>query len=220
VARQQSALRAFYSTAERLGALRESPFEPRPHAVPDESNTGVIDDNEIERLRAIVAGDPRLCVLVELLLSEGLRLAEALAIDHTDISGPVHSKRVRLVRHGRSVTVELGALASRAIGRLQRSSAHTGPLLVTQKHGTATSSAADRLTRFGADYLIKQAAQAAGIRNGVSSNVLRRTHAAKAHGAGEHIDAIQLRMGHRDVRTTRRYVGPDANQVKPNQQHK
>jgi site-specific recombinase XerD len=217
IARQLSALRAFYSTAERLGALAESPFEPRPVAAADESSTAVMDDDEIGRLRATVAGDPRLSVLVELLLSEGLRLSEALAIDHDDVSGPARSKRIRLVRHGRATTVTLGERASQAVGRLQRGSSPGGPLLRAHTHSAVAAEASERLTRFGADYLIKHAAQSAGIDQPVSANVLRRTHAAKAHHAGTHIDEIRRRMGHRDVRTTRRYIArQDPNQPPTN----
>jgi site-specific recombinase XerD len=65
-----------------------------------------------------------------------------------------------------------------------------------------------RLTRFGADHLIKQAATAAGIERPVSANVLRRTHVTTAQRAGVAIDDIQRTMGHTDVRTTRRYMEP------------
>jgi site-specific recombinase XerD len=207
IARQLSALRAFYRTAEEMGALAESPFEPRPLAIAAESTTAVIDDDEIERLRAIVASDPRLAVLVELLLSEGLRLSEALGLDHDDVSGPARSKRIRLIRHGRATTITLGEVASRAVGKLQSKSSRGGPLLRTRS--AQSPDAEERLTRFGADYLIKQAAQSAGIARTVSANVLRRTHAARADHAGTHIDEIRRRMGHRDVRTTRRYVSRD-----------
>ena len=65
-----------------------------------------------------------------------------------------------------------------------------------------------RLTRFGADHLIKQAATAARIERPVSANVLRRTHVATAERAGVPIDDIRHTMGHIDVRTTRRYMEP------------
>jgi site-specific recombinase XerD len=65
-----------------------------------------------------------------------------------------------------------------------------------------------RLTRFGADHLIKQAATSAGIERPVSANVLRRTHVTTAQRAGVPIDDIRHTMGHTDVRTTRRYLQP------------
>jgi site-specific recombinase XerD len=159
---------------------------------------------------AAVAADARVAVLVQLLLGDGLRLSEALAIDHDDVSGSPRSKRVHVVRHGRRRLVVLSTATSKAVGRLQRSGRNRGPLLVAEPH---RSTEPERLSRFGADFLIKQAARSAGIDHVVSANVLRRTHATMAHRAGEHIDDIRDRMGHRDVRTTRRYITPESRQA-------
>jgi integrase len=52
------------------------------------------------------------------------------------------------------------------------------------------------------------AANTAGIERVVSANVLRRTHVTNAEGRGVPIDDIRRRMGHLDVRTTRRYLTP------------
>ena len=65
------------------------------------------------------------------------------------------------------------------------------------------------MTRFGADYLIKQAALAAQLDTNVSSNVLRRSHVAAAQRNGVHILDTRDRMGHRDVRTTHRHLGEE-----------
>ncbi len=63
-----------------------------------------------------------------------------------------------------------------------------------------------RITRFGADYLIKQASLAAGLDNAISANVLRRSHVAAARRRGVHIMDTRDRMGHQDVRTTHRHL--------------
>jgi site-specific recombinase XerD len=205
VARQFAALRAFYTAAERLGACVDSPFEERQLRTSPGSTTPVMSASEVKRLLTAATADPRLAVLVHLLLGEGLRLSEALAIDHDDISGPPQSKRVNVVRHGRRRHIPLSRSTSKAVSRLQRGARRGGPLLVADSH----TSTPERLSRFGADFLLKQAAQSAGIDVAVSANVLRRTHAARAHESGEHIDDIRDRMGHRDVRTTRRYIASD-----------
>ena len=209
IARQFAALRAFYEAAERLGACADSPFIHRRRAAPARSDTDVMTPAEVERLYAVIAADPRLTVLVRLLLDEGLRLSEVLALDQHDVDGEHRSRHVRIVRHGRKHAVKVTPATSKAIGRLQLSAPHKGPLLVRAHQGQAPAEP-ERLTRFGADFLLKQAAESAGIRHVVSANVLRRTHAAMAHDAGEHIEDIRDRMGHRDVRTTRRYIAPEA----------
>ncbi len=205
IARQFAALRAFYTTAHELQACASNPFEARPAAVVTGSATMVMNATEVERLYAAAGDDSRCAALVGLLLGDGLRLSEALAIDHEDISGPSRARQLRIQRHGRTTTIALSTFTSKAIARLQRTTIDGGPLLLAMPHGAARP---HRLTRFGADFLLKQAAQTAGIALAVSANVLRRTHAAMANDAGVHIDDIRDRMGHRDVRTTRRFLAP------------
>jgi site-specific recombinase XerD len=65
------------------------------------------------------------------------------------------------------------------------------------------------LTRFGIDYLVKQAAHAAGIDQTVSGNTLRRRYVMAAHANGTDLDQIRESAGHADRRTTRRYLDPD-----------
>jgi site-specific recombinase XerD len=206
IARQFAALRAFYATAEQLGACADSPFFRRRPVAQAPSATEAMTSGEVRRLYAAIAGDPRLSLLVRLLLDEGLRLSEVLALDHDDVDGSQRSRRVRIVRHGRRRALPVSTATSKAIGRLRRATT-SGPLL-TRAHPGGHATEPQRLTRFGADFLLKQAAESAGIDHVVSANVLRATHAAMAHDAGEHIDDIRDRMGHRDVRTTRRYIAP------------
>jgi integrase/recombinase XerD len=203
VARQFAALRAFYGAACELGLRAENPFGLRPHAPAVASGTDVLTPDEATRLLATAALDPRTAVLVRLLLDEGMRLSEILGLDHADVSGSRHAKRVRIVRHGAPLTLALDRVRSHSIDDLQRASPRPGALFRGPSRGPAGSA---RLTRFGADHLLKQAAVAAGIERPVSANVLRRTHVVSAERAGIPIDDIRQRMGHRDTRTTRRYL--------------
>ncbi len=164
----------------------------------------VLDDDQAARLLA-AAGDTRTSVLVRLLLVEGFGLAEVIALDHEHIDGGSRSLRVSLVRHGRPQTLGLDAGTCTAIAALRRSTPATGPLLVAAQ----PAGGGHRISRFGADYLIKQAAFAAGLDMAVSSNVLRRSHAAAAQRRGVHILDTRDRMGHRDVRTTHRHRGAE-----------
>jgi site-specific recombinase XerD len=203
--RQFAALRAFYEAACELGLCHDSPFGIRPQSAAGASETATLTPTAGAWLRVGSASDSRTDVLVQLLLGEGLRLAEVLALDHADVSGPRHAKRLRLVRHGNARSITLDEPASQSMGELERCSSKPGPLFTGPSRGSAGPM---RLTRFGADHLLKQAAAAAGIRRPVSANVLRRTHVTSAQHAGVPIDEIRRKMGHRDVRTTRRYLAP------------
>jgi integrase/recombinase XerD len=183
----------------------ENPFGTRVHPVTATSVTGTLSAEDVVRLQAAAADDPRTEVLVQLLLGEGMRLAEVLALDHADVSGPRNAKRLRIRRRGESVSVALDRAVSRSIGALERTTCDPGPLFIGPSRGRAGST---RLTRFGADHLLKQAAKAAGIEQPVSANVLRRTHVTHAEQDGVPIDDIRRSMGHLDVRTTRRYLTP------------
>jgi site-specific recombinase XerD len=166
--------------------------------VPTESLT----DEQIARLLA-AASDRRTALLIRLLLLEGFGLGEILALDHEQIGGSRRSMNAQLLRHGRPQWLVLHVDTCAAITALQRSAGTTGPLLAAAQ----PAGAGQRITRFGADYLIKQAAIAAGLDNSVSANVLRRSHAEAAQRHGVHILDTRDRMGHSDVRTTHRHLG-------------
>ena len=203
--RQFAALRAFFAAACELGLRQDNPFGTRPQAVERPSSTGTLTASDISRLESAAALDPRTAVLVHLLLGEGMRLAEILALDHADVSGPRQAKRLRIIRHGRPVGIRLDGVGSRSVGALQQTTRKPGPLFLGPSRARAGST---RLTRFGADHLLKQAAAAANIEQPVSANVLRRTHVSNAQRDGLSLDDIRHTMGHRDVRTTRRYLDP------------
>ena len=205
VSRQFTALRAFYTTVRSRGNRVDNPFGTRPEAAAHSSTTGILDADDITRLESASADDPRTAMLVQLLLVEGMRLADVLALDHADVSGSRHARRLRVKRTSDPHHVTLDRAGSSAMSALQRTTRSPGPLFVGPSRGRATAS---RLTRFGADHLLKRAAAAAGIAQSVSANVLRRTHVTTAHDDGVAIDDIRQTMGHRDVRTTRRYLEP------------
>jgi site-specific recombinase XerD len=78
----------------------------------------------------------------------------------------------------------------------------TGPLLLSERRGQG----ADRLTRYGINYLVKEAAREAHLPEAVSGNALRRRYVLTEHARGVEINEIQRSAGHVDVRTTRRYL--------------
>jgi site-specific recombinase XerD len=165
-------------------------------------STESLTDEQITRLLAATS-DLRTALLVRLLLLEGFSLREILSLDHEQIEGSARSMSAQLSRHGRPQSIILDVDTCAAVTALQRSTGATGPLFAAAQ----PAGAGQRITRFGADYLIKQAATAAGLGTTVSANVLRRSHAAAAQRQGVHILDTRDRMGHSDVRTTHRHLG-------------
>jgi hypothetical protein len=78
------------------------------------------------------------------------------------------------------------------------------PLFVSARPSTPAAGA-HRLTRFGADHLLKRLPVAEGARP-VTANELRRFHIDAAHRAGVDLDEIGERAGLDDVRSVRRYL--------------
>jgi len=204
IVRQMSALRSFFEAAESMG-MCASPFADHGDPADVSSPTSTLTAEEVGLLHAAADPDPRTSALVHLLLGTGLRLAEVLAIEHEHVSGSINSMRLSVAAR-KDRRIVLSREAARVVRRLRTSSAVGGPLFLAKRtnNGSVT-----RLTRFGADLLIKQAAGAADIARAVSANVLRRTYVATAHEAGDDIEVIRQNMGQRDVRTTRRYLSPE-----------
>jgi integrase/recombinase XerD len=197
VARRVSAVKGFLRHATDADTVAAQP-------APSSSTQALAHDERQAVLDALGQHDMRTRLLVAMLLLDGLKLDEVLQLD-TDHVSPRPPTTVTVVRHRRDHVVELDTYTADVLRRHLR--AHrSGPLLVSERGGTAAA----RLTRFGADYLVKKVGRSAHLRTPLTANVLRRTHAETAHRTGATEHEIRDRMGHDDVRTTRRYLPPSS----------
>lgn len=178
--RRWSALSSFFDYAVALDVTAANPVlgAARPKATPaGPSPTPPLTSQAVADYRAIAAAlDPRLDALVSLLVADGLKLGEILALDVDDVRGRAPTTRVAIRRRGVVEHVTLDQLSARAVRRCigQR---HDGPLLLSSRR--TSDGAPRRLTRFGADHLVRQLAKGGGRR--VTSNELRRFHLANGH---------------------------------------
>lgn len=196
VARRLAALSSFFALAVEEGSVEGSPMADlvRPAAAP--SATAELDAGQAAAL--VEAGErlsPKAALLVDLLLLDGLKLGEALAADAGDLAD---DGILTVARRRGTAQIELHGPTMAAAGSYLQGR-HDGPLLL----GDASAA---RLTRFGADYLLKRASEEAGLEQPVSANVLRRSYVAMAHANGDSIETIRDHMGHQDARTTRRHL--------------
>ena len=221
VARRSSAVNALLRYADADADADAGPDAPHaPHAPHDEpsasrpprggarstgstgsTTVGLVADQR-DALLATTTGTTRL--LVALLLLDGLKLDEVLRLDVADVAGRPPAVRLALDRPG-TPTVRLHPLTGAAAAAHVRGRPDADPLLVS---ASRTEPAGSRLSRFGADYLLRQAGRRAGFDAPLTSNVLRRTHAEHARANGDSVDQIARRMGHDDLRSTRRYLSP------------
>jgi integrase len=166
------------------------------------SSTRVLSVSDARTLlQAADALHPKAALLVRLLMLDGLKVGEAVGADADDLSGRPPRTALHLERNGQHQILGLHhdtASAARAYldGRTG------GPLLL----GDTTNRTPARLTRFGADYVLKRVAETARLGDGISANALRRRYVAAAHEDGVELDDIRRHAGHVEERTTLRYL--------------
>ena len=208
VARRLSAIASFGAFAHELGSGLAAPRIERP-ALPASSTTGSLSDDEAAALLAAADQmNPRSAVLIRLLLLDGLKVGEAVTADARDVKG--EPPRVTLtIRAATPRVIELhpdtADLLRAYLGKRRR-----GPLLFSEHRARV----GERLTRFGVDYVVKQAAETAGI-DAVSANTLRRHFVMSAHNRGQDLEGIRLTAGHANAGTTRRFLNTDSSDGRP-----
>lgn len=201
MARRMSALRSFYRYAASHGEIATSPAIRWSGSQDAEPRAGLEADDVADLLAAAGSLGSRTAALVGLMLFNGLRLDEVLACDVGDVRIRPGSVTIGVSRREDVRQVDVDRWTAAALRRYL-GDRRDGPLLL----GESPTRTADRLTRFGADYLIKRASSTAGIDPPMSANTLRRTFVSRAHADGMALSEIRDRLGHRDVRTTRRHV--------------
>lgn len=205
VARRISSVSSFYRWAiqEDLSEANPAQHVRRPHIDQDVTTTAALTRREAEDLlEAARSHSPRSLALVDLLLTTGARISEALGARLSDLS----SDRVVIRRKGgaRAVlylpahTVEALRAMTETVGtELARGDEQDAPLFTTRS-GLPWD-------RHEAGRSLQRLAKAAGIEKKVTPHVLRHTHATLALDLGVPLQHLQDSLGHRDPRTTRRY---------------
>jgi integrase/recombinase XerD len=200
VARRLSAITSFGTFTLQGGSGRGTPRIDRPASSVSSSTAALNDQDAAAILAAADQMSARSALLMRLLMLDGLKVGEAVQANAADVSGrppamalKLQATPTRVIR----VHADTADVLAVYLGKRRR-----GPLLLSEHRARSS----ERLTRFGVDYVIKQAAASAGIADPVSANTLRRRFIAAAHKRGEDFDDIRRSVGHADVRTTRRYV--------------
>lgn len=199
IARRLATLASFFSFAVGRGAMSISPVDDVARPGASAQAHDALDEADRDALAAAAARlDPKTVLLVDLLLLDGLKLGEVLGADAADLTD---GAALTVTRRSGPATIDLHAATVAAADVYLRGRV-TGPLLL----GDARGRVPGRLTRFGADYLLKRAADEAGFDHPLSANTLRRTYVARAHAEGRSAEAIRDDLGQTDVRTVRRQL--------------
>jgi len=205
IRRRWSALSSFYGFAveRRLASLNPALGVSRPKVLSgDPSPTFRLSAEAVASYRALAAAlDPRIEALVALLVADGLKVGEALALDVDDVSGKPPATSITVRRRGESNRIILDRESAKALRRCV-GKRRAGPVFINER--SATSENPQRLTRFGADHLIRQL-RTDDATEQVTANALRRFHFAVRQADGADLDEVRDGAGLVDVRSVRRY---------------
>jgi len=202
--RRWSAISSFFDFAIQHSAARTNPVVgvPRPRATSGNPSTTVqLTAQAVAVYRALASAlDPRLDLLVALLVADGLKLGEALALDINDVHGKPPKVSLTIRRRDTPTRIWLDPDSGRAIYRCV-GSRRDGPIFISS---SATRGEPRRLTRFGADHLIRQLSRDEEQR--VTSNELRRYHITNSHHTRGDLTDVRDRAGLAHIRSVRRYL--------------
>jgi integrase/recombinase XerD len=208
IARALAAVRTFHAFLLREGEATDDPSEgvvrpkvprtlPRPLTV-DEVTTllAVPSDAQPAGLRDRA--------ILEVLYGAGLRISELVGLDVDDVDLEEGSVKVlgkgskeRVVPLGRFATRAVSSYLTRARPALARD--RSGPALFLNQRG-------GRLTRQGADRILKLAAAGAGLKKRVTPHMLRHSFATHLLEGGADVRVVQELLGHASLATTQIYT--------------
>jgi integrase/recombinase XerC len=151
--------------------------------------------------------------LLGVLLGGGLRAAEAVGLDVTDLHDDPDGGLVIAVRRGKGrrdrqvpVQPEVSSLLLGYLAETGRRLGDLGPLFRAHDRGHHLRGRV-RLSTRAVGYLVRKAMEKAGLSaKAISPHALRHTYAIRALRAGGNVIAVQKLLGHASVATTQRYL--------------
>ena len=192
-----------YAVQHELRATNPAIGVDRPKVVPgDPSPTAQLSADAVASYRAAAAAlDPRLDALVALLVADGLKVAEALALDIEHVSGRRPGATITVRRRNETKRIVLDRDSARAV-RACIGTRRSGPVFVNER--SSKSDVPHRLTRFGADHLIRQL-RTDHATEPVTANALRRFHINASRAGGSTLEDVRQGAGLAAVRSVQRY---------------
>jgi len=202
IARALNAVSSLFAYLTRLGLVENNPVKGvvKPKARP--VHRPVLSAEEGRRLLA-AARTPRERAMLILLLTAGLRRAELLGLQASDLAADYSHLSVR-GKGGRTRSIPLPQQAQVVLREYLR----TGP----GGHGFLFPSATGkRLGNTSFCWWFQRLLRSAGLAGrGLSPHSLRHTYATFLLHSGVDIKTVQELLGHADLSTTARYLHTDA----------
>lgn len=187
---------------------------PRPNLenLPPLRRSATLSESDIATVLG-TASTVRDQALLAVLLGAGLRGAELVGLDVTDLHDDPDGGMVIAIRRGKGrrdrqvpVQPEVSRLLLTYLAETGRRLGDPGPLFRSHDRGSHVRDRA-RLSTRAVGYLVRRALEKAGLAaKAISPHSLRHTYAIRALRAGGNVIAVQKLLGHASVATTQRYL--------------
>ena len=216
-ARKLAAIRTFLRYLRREELIAEDPGGLVATPKRDIRMPAHLSEPEMTALLEAPAGDTPLSrrdrAILELFYASGLRLSELTGLDVEDVNLSAKMVRVR-GKGGKERIVPFNLAAGDAIRKmLADRSSDVRPAGRRQRDALFLNLKGRRLTTRSVDRIVRQAARAAAIPQGISPHALRHTFATHLLRAGADLRAIQELLGHSQLSTTQRYTHLDVGRL-------
>ncbi len=208
IARRLSAIRSFLAFMVREGIIKSNPASGVQAPKPSRRLPATLDADQVASLLAL-AGEDDLTVrdraMLELFYSSGLRLAELVGVDLSDLDFP--DRTVRVTGKGNKVRIvpvgryALEALETWIVVRVTIAKPQEVALFVSRR-GT-------RLAPRTVQSRLKRWAQQQGAPVGVHPHMLRHSFASHMLESSGNLRAVQELLGHASLSTTQVYAHLD-----------
>ena len=208
IARRLSAIRSFLAFMVRGGIIKSNPASGVQAPKPSRRLPATLDADQVASLLAL-AGEDDLTVrdraMLELFYSSGLRLAELVGVDLSDLDFP--DRTVRVTGKGNKVRIvpvgryALEALETWIVVRVTIAKPQEVALFVSRR-GT-------RLAPRSVQSRLKRWAQQQGAPVGVHPHMLRHSFASHMLESSGNLRAVQELLGHASLSTTQVYTHLD-----------
>lgn len=217
VARKLAAVRSFYDSLRRAGAVSANPADLLSSPKLESKLPRVLDREEMARLLSRIPArtplETRDRALFELAYSCGLRCSEITGLDVGSLEFDAEQLRVE-GKGGKTRLVPVGEPAQRAVARyldvgrpkLVAGRAQPRPLFV--------SKSGRRLSASDVGRRLQKWVREAAVAGGVSPHSLRHSFATHLLEGGADLRAIQELLGHASISTTQVYTRVDPTRLR------
>jgi site-specific recombinase XerD len=211
-----AALRSFLAWSRAMGAhsLSDDVIKTalRPPRATVQTPYTTLTNGEVARL-LVAAATPRDRAVIAIMVGAGLRVAEVVNLDVSDVRDDADGETVLYVRAGKGrkdravpIQADVARIINDYLKATKRKRGGTGPLLLANDRAVA-SREKRRMTARAVGYMVERTAATAGIdTKKVNPHSMRHTFAIRALRAGGNVVAVSKLLGHADLATTQRYV--------------